>query len=174
MFSITNVAPALPHYSEFLFIDNANRNLTVSSRKPVHVGDYDVTLRAYLKEFPTKYSEVTFTAYIRFCWLNSLTPPVINPRMYWVTEEKLEIAWSDFVQDPAECEHRVSYDYFLVDEDGNVRNLEDGDNLPDWLTMWNAGHRFEVLTDDDDYVGKYTIRVKAVIEDKYFATVPWA
>ena len=51
--------------------------------------------------------------------------------------------------------------------------MKDGDNLPDWVTMWNQGRRFEINTDDSDYAGKYTIQVKAVILDKYFYTVPW-
>ena len=84
----------------------------------------------------------------------------------------MKIKWPDFAQDPDYCEHKVAYDYYLVDEDGNVRDLQRGKNLPDWLTMWDSGHRFEVQTDDKEYVGKYTIQVKAVIDDKYFYVPP--
>jgi hypothetical protein len=66
----------------------------------------------------------------------------------------------------------VKYDYFLINEDGEVRDLERGDNLPDWLTFWDGGHRFEVLTDDEDDVGEYFIEIVAVLEDRYFETAP--
>ena len=169
---MTSVNPAIPIYTEFLRFE-PNYNITAKSTDVAHVGDYEVTLRATMDLFPTKFSETTFTLTIRFCFLNSLTPPVINPRTYQVTADKLEIQWTNFVQDPNYCEHKVKYEYYLVDEfNGEVTDLKGGRNLPDWLRLKDGGYRFDVLTSNDEYVGKYTLQVKAVIEDKYFAVIP--
>ena len=60
----------------------------------------------------------------------------------------------------------------MINEDGEVRDLERGKNLPDWLTFWDSGHRFEVLTDDIDDVGEYFIQIVAVLDDRFFNTPP--
>ena len=117
-------------------------------------------------------STATFTARIRFCFLDQLIPPGITPRLYQIESEKLEIAWPDFAQDPDNCDRTIKYDYFLINEDGEVRDLDRGKNLPDWLTFWDSGHRFEVLTDDIDDVGEYFIQIVAVLDDRFFNTPP--
>ena len=118
------------------------------------MGDYEISYRVAMEEFPDLGYTGTFTARIRFCFLERLIPTPITPRLYQVgVEEALEITWTDFAQEPSICNHEVKYDFFLINEDGEVRDLERGGNLPDWLTFWDSGRRFEVLTDDVDDVG---------------------
>ena len=125
-----------------------------------------------LVDFPTVSFTDTFIARIRFCFLDRLIAPPIAPRLYQVGEEKLEISWPGFTQDPAECDHLVKYDFYLINEEGDVRDLERGKNLPDWLTFWEGGLRFEVLTEDLDDVGEYIIEIVSALPDRYFITAP--
>ena len=53
-----------------------------------------------------------------------------------------------------------------------MRDLERGKNLPDWLTFWEGGFRFEVLTDDIDDVGEYVIEIVSALPDRYFLIAP--
>ena len=45
---------------------------------------------------------------------------------------------ADMYKSAAECDHLVKYDFFLINEDGEVRDLDRGKNLPDWLTFWDS------------------------------------
>ena len=137
------------------------------------MGDYEISYRVVMEEFPDLGYTGTFTARIRFCFLERLIPTPITPRLYQVgVEEALEITWTDFAQEPSICNHEVKYDFFLINEDGEVRDLERGGNLPDWLTFWDSGRRFEVLTDDVDDVGEYFIEIVSVLRSDYFAEPP--
>ena len=53
-----------------------------------------------------------------------------------------------------------------------MRDLDRGKNLPDWLTFWDSGHRFEVFTDNLDDRGKYFIQIVAVLGNRFFNTAP--
>ena len=56
---------------------------------------------------------------------------------------------------------------------GEVIDLEE--NMPEWLRMWKEDPddlKFKVKTSNNDYAGKYIIRVQAEFLDKYWSTVP--
>ena len=78
-------------------MDEQNFNLTLSTWDLDTIGDYDISFEVALEDFPSVTSTASFTARIRFCFLDRLIAPPITPRLYQVSDEKLEITWTDFI-----------------------------------------------------------------------------
>ena len=71
--------------------------MTLSTWNLDHIGDYDINFEIGLSDVPSALPQTgSFTARIRFCFLDRLIAPPITPRLYQISSEKLEISWPEF------------------------------------------------------------------------------
>lgn len=114
-------------------------------------------------------NDAQFKLEIRACQIENVNIVPINPRKYMVSKPELEIQWYDFVQDPA-CNYYFDYRFYLIDvETGKVTDL--AQTRPDWLRMWIEDPnelKYKIETSDNDFAGKYQLKVEAHFLDKYW------
>ena len=67
VYTILGATPISPAYTDFLSMDTTNNRIIVTTDLESHVGTYDVTIRAELRDFAVGYVETTFKVYIKMC-----------------------------------------------------------------------------------------------------------
>lgn len=143
-------------HENFLSYNEQSYSLTLLSVDEDDVGSTEITLEAYLVDYPEVSTRASFYATVTTCRIVELVPPEVPKQVYEIDNEAQTFSFDMFIKVP-KCEVAVVYSAQL-----SPRN-ESGPftDLPTWLQL--VENVFTIQTEDFDLLGMYKIQVFATV-----------